>query len=117
MAVSLAITGCKKNDTAATVDTANLENSFASADATTKSSVDKAVAAIKSADYSGALTELKSIGERAKLTPEQEQAIKDVIAQVEKAFADMAGKATDAAEKAADDANKALGDIQKSIGK
>jgi len=100
----LVLAGCSKSG----VDTAPLEKSFNSAEAAVKSSADKAVAAIKSADYSGALNELKTLASNAKLTPEQQQAVKDVLAQVEKAVADAAAKATEAAGKSLDDAKKAL---------
>lgn len=107
MAAILAVVGCKKGGS---VDTSNLEKSFASAEATAKSSADKAVAAIKSADYAGALAELKTLGEKARLTPEQQQAIKDVVAQLQQLVADTANKA-------AGDANKAADDLQKSLKK
>ena len=99
------ITGCGSKGS---VDTKPIETSFQSAEAATKSAADKAVAAIKSADYAGAVSELKSLASKAKLTPEQQQAIKDVMAQVEKALADVAAKAKDGAEKAAGDITKSL---------
>ena len=76
------MSGCSKQSS---VDTASFEKSFKSAEATVQTSADKVVTAIKSADYSGALAELKTLASNAKLTPEQQQAIKDVMAQVEKA--------------------------------
>ena len=116
MLAALAVVGCKKNE-GGSVDTSGLEASFASAESAAKSGVDKAVAAIKSADYAGALTELKSLGDKVKLTPEQEQAVKDLMAQLEKLVAGGAEKAGEAATKAADDAGKAVGDVQKSFKK
>jgi len=108
MAATLAVAGCSKSG----VDTSSLEKSFKSADAAIQSSVDKAVSAVKSAvksaDYSGALSDLKSLVSKAKLTPEQEQAIKDVMAQIEKVVADAAKKAVGDAQKAADDLTKSL---------
>lgn len=112
----LAVTGCKQSG-GGSVDTASLESSFASADAAAKSGVDKAVAAIKSADYAGALAELKSLGDKVKLTLEQERAVKDVMAQLEKMIASLTQQAGEAASKAADDAGKAVGDLQKSLKK
>jgi hypothetical protein len=106
-ATTLALVGCKKGGS---VDTSNMEKSFASADAAAKSSAEKAVTAIKSADYAGALAELKTLGEKAKLTPEQQQAIKEVMAQLQQLVADTASKA-------AGDASKAVGDLQKSLKK
>ena len=107
-ALALAFTGCSKNSSK--VDTAPVEKSFASADPTTKSTADKAVSAVKAGDYSSALGELKSLASNAKLTPEQKQAIGDVMAQVQKAITDMAAKAQG-------DADKAVGDLQKSLPK
>lgn len=105
VAATCVMTGCGSKSS---VDTKPIETSFQSAEPATKSAADKAVSAIKSADYSGALSELKSLASKAKLTSEQQQAIKDVMAQVEKAIADMAAKAKDGAEKAAGDITKSL---------
>jgi hypothetical protein len=107
MAANLAVVGCNKSGS---VDTANLEKSFASADATAKSGVEKAVSAIKSADYAGALAELGTLKDKVKLTPDQEQAVKDVVTQVQQIV-------TEAANKAAGEAGKAVGDLQKSLKK
>ena len=105
MAMTLSMAGCGKQGS---VDTGSLEKSFKSAEAAVQTSADKAVAAVKSADYSGALAELKTLASNAKLTPEQQQAIKDVMAQVEKAVADAASKATGEGDKAMKDIPKAL---------
>ncbi len=105
-AVTLAFLGCSKSSSK--VDTAPVENSFATAEPTTKTSADKAVSAIKAGDYSSALSELKTLASNAKLTPEQQQAIKDVMGQVQQAITDMATKAQGAAGKAADDLQKSL---------
>ena len=101
----LVATGCSKQTT---IDTSALENSFKSAETSVQTSSDKAVAAIKAGDYSGAAAELKTLASNAKLTPQQQQAIKDLLAQVEKPVADAAAKAKDAAGKVADDVKKAL---------
>ena len=107
MTVTLAMAGCGKQSS---VDTASFEKSFKSAEAAVQTSADKVVTAIKSADYAGAMTELKSLASNAKLTPEQQQTIKDVMAQVEKLVAD-------AASKVAGDASKAMKDIPKALPK
>ena len=106
-AASLMFVGCSKKNS---VDTTPLEKNFASAEAAIKSSADKAVSAIKNADYSGALAELKSLASQAKLTAEQQQAVKDVLAQVQQQITELAGKVSEGAQKAA-------GDLQKSLGK
>ena len=103
MAATLAMVGCSKQGS---VETSSFEQSFKTAEAAVQTSEDKVVAAIKSADYSGAVTELKTLASNAKLTPEQQQAIKDVMAQVEKLVADVANKA-------AGEASKAMKDIPK----
>lgn len=99
------LAGCSKQGS---VDTSAMENSFKTAEPTLRTSADKVVAAVKSADYAGALTELKTLAGNAKLTPEQQQSIKDVMAQVQKAITDAAAKATGEATKAADDLKKSL---------
>jgi hypothetical protein len=114
MAVTLAMTGCTKQGT---VDTAAFEKSFKTAEAAVQTTADKVVTAVKSGDYSGALAELKTLASNAKLTPEQQQSVKDMMAQVEKLIADLAGKAADAAGKVADDASKAVKDIPKTLPK
>lgn len=97
MAVSLALVGCGKKG----VNTSKLESSFKSAEPATQSDADKAVAAIKAGNYSEAMTDLQRLGAKAKLTPEQQQAIKDVMAQVQQQL-------TEAANKAAADMKKSL---------
>src|SRR2546427_13274797 len=104
-AASLLSNGCSKKTS---VDTAPLEKSFSSADPASKSTADKAVSDIKAADYSGAMAELQKLAAQAKLTPEQQQAVQDVLAQVQKQLSDAASNAGKAAEKAADDLQKSL---------
>jgi outer membrane protein assembly factor BamD (BamD/ComL family) len=101
----LTLSACSKTGS---VDTAPLQNSFASAEATLKSSADKAISAIKSADYSGATAELQKLASQAKLSPEQQQAIKDVVGQIQKQLADAAAKAGTSVDKASKDLQKAL---------
>jgi major membrane immunogen (membrane-anchored lipoprotein) len=97
MAVSLALVGCGKKG----VNTSNLQSSFKSADSATQGDVDKAVSAIKAGNYSEAMTDLQRLAGKAKLTPEQQQAIKDVMAQVQQQITEAA--------------NKAAGDLKKSL--
>ena len=109
-AAAIGLAGCSKSGDGASVDAAPVEKSFASADSTLKAAADKAVAAIKNADYSAATAELQKLASNVKLTDEQKKAIGDVLAQVQKAVAD-------AGTKAAGEAGKALDDVQKSLGK
>jgi len=89
MALTLAMSGCNKQGG---VDTAQFERSFKSAEGSVQTSADKVVTAIKSADYSGALSELKALAINAKLTVEQQQVIKDLTTQVETLIADAASQ-------------------------
>jgi hypothetical protein len=91
-AAAFASAGCgKKTDSkavsVASADVSNLEAAFASADATTKAKIDAAIAALKSADYTGATMQLKSLGSTVRLTAEQQAAINEVVAKVKKDMA------------------------------
>lgn len=119
-ATAIVVTGCNKPDSGAigttgvpavSVDTSKLTAAFQSAEPAAKSAVDTAVAAIKKADYSNAVTQLQALAAKTdyKLTDAQQTAIKDMIASVQKAIADMAASKTAGdATKAATDATKAL---------
>jgi len=106
-ASALLLSGCASKSS---VDTAPLEKSFASAEPASKTVADKAVSAIKAGDYPGATAELQKLAAQAKLTPEQQQAVKDTLAALQKQLSDVAAKATK-------DAGKAVGDLQKSLPK
>ncbi len=118
-AAALIVTGCNKeqvgkavDDTkaaVASIDTSKVEAAFASADADTKKALEPVIASVKSADYSGAVTQLKALGEKFKLTDEQQAAVNDLIAKAEQAIKDAATKATGDATKAATDMTKSLG--------
>lgn len=110
--VGLGLAGCGKSggSAGANVDPSPIEKTFAAAEPTLKAAADKAVAAVKGADYSGALAELQKLGANLKLTDEQKKAITDVLAQVQKAIAE-------AGTKASGEAGKALDGVQKSLGK
>ena len=54
------------------------------------------------------MAELKTLASNAKLTPEQQQAIKDLMAQVGKAISEAAGKVAGDASKAVKDMPNAL---------
>ena len=105
---ALFVSGCSKSG--GSVDTSGFEKSFAPAEAAVKDTAGKVVEAVKKSDYSGAVSELKQLASNAKVTDEQKKAVNDLVAQVQKALADMGNKA-------ADGANKAIGDAQKALGK
>ena len=102
---SLAV-GCAKKG----VDTSQLQSSFRSADPAARSDVDNAVAALKDGKNSEALAYLNKVAAKAKLTAEQQQAVKDVINQITQQM-------QQAAAKAAGDTQKAATDLQKSLKK
>lgn len=97
-ALSLFVAGCNQDGT---VDTSKVESSFANADASSKGEVDKIVASLKSADYAAAVEPLKKLAANVKLTPEQQQSLKDLLADVQV-------KVQEAAAKAGEQANEAL---------
>ena len=105
----LLLTGCSKQESGATVDTSKAESAFASADSSLKTTLDSALASVKSGDYSGAATGLQKLASEAKLTPEQQQAVKDLLAQVQAKIGSALKGATDAGAKAVSDAQKAVG--------
>jgi hypothetical protein len=107
----LAFSGCSKSGG---VDTSKVESAFTATPQADRSDVDKAVACVKSGDYPGALTSLQKAASNLKLTAEQQQALKDLIAQVQAKVGETAKKAADDASKGA---SKAAGDLQKSLGK
>jgi gas vesicle protein len=108
---AMALVGCTKSG----VDTSKVESSFSEAEPAAKSAVDQVVTAVKAGDYAGALVPLQKLASNAKLTPEQQQAVKDLMTQVQeqvKAAAVKAGEqAKDALEKASDSTGKALEDL------
>ena len=105
MAVSLLCLGCAKKSS---VDTGKLESSFSSAEPATKSKVDSAVSAIKSADYTGAMASLQGLAKDAKLTPEQQQAITDVVDHLKTMVTDVANTTAEGAAKTLENMQKSL---------
>jgi hypothetical protein len=65
------------------IDTGNLASSFKTAEPTLKVEADTAIKAIREGKLTDALTELQKLGKRAKLSAEQQQAVKDLIQQVQ----------------------------------
>jgi len=103
--LAFAISGCSKKPE---VDTAKLENSFATAEPADKSQAAKVVDAVKAGDYDAALASLKGLAQQAKLTPEQKAAIEDVTSQVQKQLSAAISKAAEGGQKALEDAKKSL---------
>jgi len=88
--LSLALIGCGKNSQ---VDTSKLVSSFKSSAPAVQSDVDKVVSDVKAGNYNGAMNDLKNLSRQAKLTPEQQQAIQDTMAAIQKQLAGAASQA------------------------
>ncbi len=121
LAASLALfgwAGCSKSESGGTtIDTAKVEAAFSTASAVDKAEVDKALGAIKSGDYAAAMASLNKAVANVKLTPEQQQSLKDLIAQVQAKVSNVASQTMDAAKKAGADASKNAADVQKAMTK
>lgn len=100
----LTLTGCSKPG----VTTSKVERSFATAEPATRSDIDNAIAAVNAGKYSEALAYLNKVANKAKLTPDQQQALQDLITQVQKQIETQAGRIATDAGKAAQDAQKSL---------
>jgi len=116
-ALAFTLAGCSKD---AGVDTSKVESSFSASDAQGKSDVDQVVAAVKAGDFAAATAPLQKLASNAKLTPEQQQAVKDLMTQVQEKVKEAAAKvgeqASEAAKKAQDSANEALKKAKESTG-
>ena len=103
LAGALVVAGCARKNR---VNTSKLEKSFQSADPKNKEYSDQVVTAAKNGDYTSALAALQKLAGKARLTSEQQLAIGDTIAQVQKAMADIASKASGDVPKPANDLKK-----------
>ena len=104
-AVCLAcFSGCDNGGAkAAPIDTSAVTAAFSTATPADKSEIEKIITSIKASDYPTALASLKAAADKLKLTPEQQQAVKDLIAQIQSklgADAEALEKAKAAAESA-----------------
>ncbi len=97
--LSLALAGCGGSD----VDTAELKESFSSADATKKATVDDVVAAVKAGDFAKAGSALSKLASRAKLTSDQKKAIKNTASQIRDQITQIAKDAAEEGKKAVND--------------
>jgi len=82
LCVASILTGCGGKGSQA-VDTNALEMSFAGAEPAIKAVVDKAVVAVKAADYSSAVIELSKLNKSDKLSFDQQKTVKLVLSQAE----------------------------------
>ena len=98
--VAMIVFGCGRHHG---VDTGKLRSSFQSGEPTLKAEADKAVGMIKAGHYPEALAHLQELAGKARLTADQQEAIKDVVAQIQKQMTDAAN-----VQKAAQDPKTAL---------
>ena len=112
LAAALVSPGCAKKDGN---NTAKLDAAFQSASTDLQALYNEAVVAIQSADYPAALNLLNKLAAHAQLTPEQKQAVLDMIEQVKKVGGAALSGATQAADKAAQDAGKAAEGATKAL--
>jgi len=111
----LGLVGCSKGGG---LDTSKLESAFQSASAVDKAEVDKAISAVKSGDFAGALGSLQKAAASVNLTPEQKSSVQDLISQLQGKVGEAAKQAVDDTTKAVKEgADKAATDLQKAVGK
>ena len=106
LGASLAGTGCGKKGA---VSTSELQSSFKSAEPAMQTLVDKAVTAVKSNNYPEALSDLQTLSHKARLTPDQQQSLKDTIAAIQQKTSSMTNKPAEAPQKQSDYLKKILG--------
>jgi hypothetical protein len=92
----LAVTGCGHKSR---VSTAELQGSFKEAEPAMQTLVDKAVSAVKSNNYPEALGDLQVLSHKARLTPDQQQALKDTIAEIQQKISNPTNTTTQPAER------------------
>jgi len=123
-AFAITFAGCSKDGS---IDTSKVESTFAAAEPSAKSQVDQIVTAVKAGDFAAASAPLQALASNAKLTPDQQQAVKDLMTQVQEKVKEAAAKVAEqtaetvkkAQEGAADAVKKAqegAGDALKNLG-
>ena len=80
LVLTLGATGCGHKSA---VSTSDLQSSFKSAEPAMQTLVDKTVGAVKSNNYPEALSDLQILAHKARLTPDQQQSIKDTMAAIQ----------------------------------
>ena len=91
------------------VDLSKFEGVFASATGTVKTEFDKIVAAVKSADYSGALQSIQALASNVNLSAEQKSALTQLMEQIKSKSGELWKGASEAAGKAVNQATEAAG--------
>jgi hypothetical protein len=91
------------------MDLSKFEGVFASASGTVKTEFDKIVAAVKSADYAGAMASLQTLASNVNLSAEQKTALTQLMEQIKSKSGELWKGASDAAGKAVNQATEAAG--------
>jgi hypothetical protein len=92
LVAALGVTGCGHKGR---VNTSDLQSSFKSAEPAMQTLVDKAVGAVKSNNYPEALSDLQVLSHKARLTPDQQQSIKDTIEAIQQKTSSLTNKPAD----------------------
>ncbi len=116
-ALAITVAGCSKDET---VDTSKVESTFSAAEPSAKAQVDQIVTAVKAGDFGAASAPLQALASNVKLTPDQQQAVKDLMAQVQdklkEAAAKVAEQTAETVKKAQDGAADAVKKAQEGTG-
>ena len=104
MMASLALCGCGRHK----VSTSALQSNFQSADPAAQDLANQAIAAIKARDYPKAQSALQKLAHKAKMNPDQRQAILDTLAAVQYQMTNTANTATNTTSKSFMDWLKSL---------
>ena len=99
LVASLASSGCGHKGR---VSTSELQSSFKSADPAMQGLVDKAVASVKSNNYPEALGDLQVLSHKARLTPDQQQSLKDTMAAIQDKISSTTNQPPEAPRKTVD---------------
>ena len=95
LAAAVALVGCGGKAVNPSFDAGPLENSYKSADTATKAIVDKAVAAVKAANYGTAMVQLQKLVDDTNITPEQQKVVKGILEETRKAAIATAPKSAE----------------------
>jgi hypothetical protein len=106
LGASLTITGCGHKGA---VSTSELRSSFKSAEPAMQTLVNNAVAAVKSNNYPEALSDLQVLSHKARLTPDQQQVLKDTMAAIQTKISSTTNKPVAEPQRTPVDLQKLLG--------
>jgi ABC-type enterochelin transport system substrate-binding protein len=116
LAVGLVLSACDRQETVSTgpgsevaeINTRSAEKEFQTAEPEVRAEFDRAVVAVRSGDYSEALDRLKNLATNARLTPEQQESVRDLLGKVQDAVKRGATRAVEGASDALEDVRKSL---------